>query len=162
MTHAEFIANVLPLHDDMYRLASAMCGSADDASDAVQETMMKLWKARNGIPSGDVATPAYCMKALKANTITLLSRRRHNETLEDRLNDTDADSRLELDDTQRTLTRIIDSLPENQRIVMRLIAVEGCDYTTAAKLTGFSETNVRKLLSRARKHIREVFTLLNS
>lgn len=66
-----------------------------------------------------------------------------------------------LSDSQRLIGRIIEAMPENQRTVLRLMTTENLDTREAARLTGFSEANVRQLLSRARKHIRDQLTLLD-
>lgn len=164
MTHECFIASIAPMHDDMHRLAVAMTGSADDAADAVQETMMKLWNTRESIPEKPPEAAAYCFKALRTTCITLHNRRKPSDDIPEReLRASDSsDDSLMLDDTQRILRKIIDSLPDNQRTVIRLTATEGCDIAHTALLTGLSEANVRQLLSRARRQIRQMFTLLNS
>lgn len=163
MTHKQFIDSVAPMHDDMHRLAVAVTGSVDDAADIVQETMMKLWKARETIPPNPDETAAYCFKAIRLNCLTHLSRRKPSDDIPDKdIRATDStDAHLLYSDSQRILRQIIESLPDNQRIVIRLTTEEGCDISRTALLTGFSEANVRQLISRARRQIRSKFTLLN-
>lgn len=163
MTRKQFIASVASLHDDMFRLASAIAGSADDAADIVQETMMKLWNVREAIPPEPDEAAAYCFKAVRLNCLTNLSRRKPSEDLPNRdLRAPDSsDATLIFTESQQILQRIIDSLPDSQRIVIRLSTEEGCDIRHIALLTGFSEVNVRQLISRARRNIKSRFTLLN-
>lgn len=52
-------------------------------------------------------------------------------------------------------------LPPQQRVVFNLVAVEGYDYTEAAKELRCSEVNVRALYSRARHQLRELLTSNN-
>ncbi|MDE6488217.1 MAG: sigma-70 region 4 domain-containing protein [Paramuribaculum sp.] len=53
--------------------------------------------------------------------------------------------------------KLMASLPEAQQRVVRLSSVGGCSNDEIAELTGFSPANVRTLLSRGRKRIRELF-----
>lgn len=163
MTRREFIDSVVPLHDDMHRLAGAITGSAEDASDAVQDTMLRLWNARERIPPDTPGRRAYCLRALRNHCLSLLERRRESEQLTPEAAEFSekADSGMILSDSQRLIGRIIEAMPENQRTVLRLMTTENLDTREAARLTGFSEANVRQLLSRARKHIRDQLTLLD-
>ena len=60
------------------------------------------------------------------------------------------------------LRTAIDRLPQQQRMVMMLRDVKGCSYEEVERLTGLNAVNVRVLLSRARKKIREEFTKWNN
>ena len=42
-----FQNNVLPLKNQLYRLALRITQNAEEAEDVVQETMMKVWNRRN-------------------------------------------------------------------------------------------------------------------
>ena len=53
--------------------------------------------------------------------------------------------------------RLIGELPEQQRQIITLRDVEGRTYEEIENLTKLSPTNIRVLLSRARKTIRERF-----
>lgn len=163
MTRSDFISNIVSLHDDMYRLAAAITGSAEDASDAVQDTMLRLWNSRDRIPQDASGRRAYCLKALRSRCLTLLDNRTHAEQLTaDAAEESQkADTDMLLNDTQRILKHLVESLPESQRTVLRLMTAENMDTRETARITGFSETNVRQLLSRARKYIKEHYTLLN-
>ena len=57
---------------------------------------------------------------------------------------------------------LIARLPQQQRMVMMLRDVKGCSYEEVERLTGLNAVNVRVLLSRARKKIREEFTKWNN
>ena len=55
----------------------------------------------------------------------------------------------------RHIQELIEQLPENQRQVIRLRGIEDCSYEDIEQITGLSSSNIRTLLSRARKLIRE-------
>ena len=72
-----------------------------------------------------------------------------------------ADGRDAKDDAQ-LVRMLIARLPRQQRMVMMLRDVKGCSYEEVERLTGLNAVNVRVLLSRARKKIREEFTKWNN
>jgi len=43
MEQKEFLATVLPYKDKLYRLAKRLLVSSEEAEDAVQEVLLKLW-----------------------------------------------------------------------------------------------------------------------
>ena len=66
----------------------------------------------------------------------------------------------ELRDQALQARRLIDKLPERQRRVITLRDIEDRPYDEIATTTGLTQVNVRALLSRARKTIRENFRKL--
>ena len=62
---------------------------------------------------------------------------------------------LEEKEDIRHIQELIEQLPENQRQVIRLRGIEDCSYEDIEQITGLSSSNIRTLLSRARKLIRE-------
>lgn len=60
-------------------------------------------------------------------------------------------------DTRAAIERLIDSLPEGQRTAIRLSSFGGLDNNEIAATTGLSEANVRQLLSRGRRKLRELW-----
>ena len=62
---------------------------------------------------------------------------------------------LEEKEDIRRIQELIEQLPENQRQVIRLRGIEDCSYEDIEQITGLSSSNIRTLLSRARKLIRE-------
>ncbi len=67
------------------------------------------------------------------------------------------DGSAEYRDQRQRIKNLIDSLPPGQRDVLRLSAFGGLDNSEIAEVTGMSESNVRQLLSRGRKRLRELF-----
>lgn len=63
---------------------------------------------------------------------------------------------IEQDEIQ-LIQRLINSLPAKQRRILRLRSIEGCSQEETEAITGLSAANVRVLLSRARKFIREQY-----
>lgn len=165
MDTREFKQRFLPLHTRLYRAAFRLMGNAMDAEDMVQEAYLKLWERRNGL--GHVANmEAYCTSLIRHLCLDTL-RRTHPEEEgsppPEELPLTDggnAATALERQDEAEQLTLLIGRLPEGQRTVMTLHDVEGCSYEEIEKATGFTAVNIRVMLSRARKKVREQFQII--
>ncbi|MBR6590015.1 MAG: RNA polymerase sigma factor [Bacteroidaceae bacterium] len=161
MDAEEFKLRFLPLHTQLYRTAFRLMGNAMDAEDMVQEAYLKLWERRDDL--GHVANmEAYCTSLIRHICIDAFRRKRPEEDSpppeEFPLTDNeDAATALERQDEAEQLTSLINRLPEGQRTVMTLHDVEGCSYEEIEEATGFTAVNMRVMLSRARKKIREQF-----
>ena len=161
MDAEKFKQRFLPLHTQLYRTAFRLMGNAMDAEDMVQEAYLKLWERCNDL--GHVANmEAYCTSLIRHICIDAFRRKRPEEDSpppeEFPLTDNeDAATALERQDEDEQLTSLINRLPEGQRTVMTLHDVEGCSYEEIEEATGFTAVNIRVMLSRARKKIREQF-----
>ena len=161
MDAEEFKQRFLPLHTQLYRTAFRLMENAMDAEDMVQEAYLKLWERRDDL--GHVANmEAYCTSLIRHICIDAFRRKRPEEDSpppeEFPLTDNeDAATALERQDEAEQLTSLINRLPEGQRTVMTLHDVEGCSYEEIEEATGFTAVNIRVMLSRARKKIREQF-----
>lgn len=159
MDAEEFKRRFLPLHIRLYRTAFRLMGNAMDAEDMVQEAYLKLWERCDDL--GHVANmEAYCTRLIRHICIDAFRRKRPEEDSpppeEFPLTDNeDAATALERQDEAEQLTSLINRLPEGQRTVMTLHDVEGCSYEEIEEATGFTAVNIRVMLSRARKKIRE-------
>lgn len=69
---------------------------------------------------------------------------------------------METRDEVRQVKNIIAQLPEQQQKVVILRDVKECSYEEIEHITGLNSINIRVLLSRARKRIREQFNKLNN
>ena len=138
-----------------------MLGNVEDAEDMVQEVYMKLWGKREGLP--DVQNmEAYCVALTKNMCIDRL---RLAEVDRVDVDDfplslaaaDDVASLLESQDTVEQVKLIIETLPEKQQQVITLRDIRDCTFEEIEEQTGLTAVNVRALLSRARKTIRERF-----
>lgn len=144
-----FSDTVLPLQGRMYAAALAITGSADDAADAVQTTMMRVWE---GIAQGSrPANPAaYCIASVRNASLTIIARRRTGIAIDgndgiDPPSDAAADSRAELSDARR----LMGSLPERERKAVEMNAFAGCSADEIAEALDVTAANARQILSRA-------------
>lgn len=152
---------LLPLYPRLQRVALRMLGNVEDAEDMVQEVYMKLWGKREELP--DVQNmEAFCVALTKNMCIDRL---RLAEVDRVDVDDVplslaaadDVASQLERQDAVEQVKLIIETLPEKQQQVITLRDIRDCTFEEIEEQTGLTAVNVRALLSRARKTIRERF-----
>ena len=152
----------IPLADRFYRVAYYLLESEEDAEDALQELYLKLWAARSGL-SGVQNPPAYGISMLKNICIDRIRKRmvRKAEPLDKVPHPEDAhtESRTDIKDTLRYLLQEMEKLPDKQRVVLRMRAVEGLEYEDIARKTGLSEVYIRVLVTMARKTLKSKIRL---
>src|SRR5690606_12763574 len=151
MEKTEFIALVMPFKDKLYRLAKRILVSSDEADDAVQEVFLKLWNGRESIENyrnpeafAITMTKNYCLDRLKSKQASNLKIVHSNyQTSENIEKNIEANNGVEL------VFRIMETLPEQQRIVLQLRDVEQFEFSEIAKMMDSNETAIRVALSRA-------------
>ncbi|MBO5660730.1 MAG: RNA polymerase sigma factor [Bacteroidaceae bacterium] len=161
MNTDEFKQRFLPLHALMYRTAFRMMGNALDAEDMVQEAYLKLWERRDKLKQVS-HVEAYCTSLLRNLCVDAFRKRHFDE--EERppeelplTDDDNAATVVEREDEANQLINLIGQLTEGQRTVMTLHDLEGYSYEEIEDATGLTPVNIRVLLSRARKKVREKF-----
>ena len=157
MKQNEFTAIVLPFKDKLYRLAKRILVSSDEAEDAVQEVYLKLWKGRDSIknyrkPEAFAITMIknYCLDRLKSKQASNLKIVHSNYQ-----NSENLDKKIEANDGVALVFKIMESLPEQQKIILQLRDVEEFEFEEIAQMLDIKETAIRVALSRARKSVRE-------
>lgn len=156
MTQQEFQNKYMPLAPQFYRRALALLGNAQDAEDAVQDTYLKLWdqSARlNMLESPE----AFMQTVLRNVCINMLRDRRPENGLEATDNLPEEGGRMERMEQRNTLRMLLDRLTPKARRMVTLRHVGDYSFAEMAALTGESETNIRTILSRARRFLREQY-----
>ncbi|WP_455640984.1 RNA polymerase sigma factor [Parabacteroides sp.] len=157
-----FKRKFLSFHPKLYRIAYALVGNKADTEDILQDAYFKLWNRRNELP--DIENPeAFCVTLVKNLCLDYL-RSAHANRLETEIEevvtlatDSSPEKELETKDKELRIRQLIGQLPDNQRQVLRLRGIEDCSLDEIEQITGLSAVNIRVLLSRARKAIREQF-----
>ena len=154
-----FKQRFLPFHPKLYRVSLALVESPEDAEDILQEAYARLWSKRASLEA--VQNPeAFAVTIVRNLCLDFLRSPRSNSRSEPleaitRPSEDSPDRQVELRDQLRQVRQLIEELPPNQRQVIRLRGMEDCSLEEIAQITGFSDANVRTLLSRARKYIKE-------
>lgn len=156
----QFKITVLPLRDKLLNYARKLTESPDDAEDAVQEVLLKLWNKRLELEQYR-SIEAFAM-TMTHNLCMDLWRTRHTadvslELVKDANAGQSPERLLEIKDEIRLMREIIDSLPTLQRTIMRMKDIEEYETEEIASITGCNPEAIRSNLSRARKRVREVY-----
>jgi RNA polymerase sigma-70 factor (ECF subfamily) len=162
MSAEEFNSIYYPFHPKLYRIAFALLNSAADAEDILQDTYCKLWSQRTEL-GGILQPEAFCVRLLKNLCLDFLRAPRNrtdNEPAEAITMTAETTPEIELESKEkiRQIEAMIERLPEKQRIVIRMRGCGDCSLEEIEVATGESAANVRVLLSRARKTLKNMMT----
>jgi RNA polymerase sigma-70 factor (ECF subfamily) len=154
---------VLPLKNELFRLALRITLNHADAEDVVQETMMKVWNRReswNEIESME----AYCLTICRNLALDRQKRMENqNATLDeghdraDRSYASNPEEQAMQRDRVALVRKLMEKLPEEQRTCMQLRDVEGKAYKDIAAVMGITEQQVKVNIFRARQTIKQKF-----
>lgn len=152
MNQETFKNTVFVLKDKLYRFANRFLGQSDDAYDLVQEVMLKLWEQRGQLTQLN-SIEAFAMQMVRNmayNKIDKLGRQA--KYLQQLPTDIQQEQYPSL--TKELILKMIDQLPEKQRLVMYLRDIEEYEIVDIAEVAGLEENAVRVNLSRARTTVR--------
>ncbi|MEM7382407.1 MAG: sigma-70 family RNA polymerase sigma factor [Bacteroidota bacterium] len=123
-----------------------------------QEILMKLW-AKNKMMESYKNVEAFAMTMTKNFCLDRLKSKQSGNLKLVHSNYTDDSSSLqtqvEAKDSVSWVEKIMEELPEQQKMVLQLRDVEEYDFDEIAELLEMKPTAVRVALSRARKTVRE-------
>jgi RNA polymerase sigma-70 factor (ECF subfamily) len=161
MNQSDFLKVVLPFKDKVFRLSKRLLTSTEEAEDATQELLFKLWKNRDKIASyrnteafAMTMTKNYCydrLKSKQASNLTLI----HSNYKE---KETSLENKLEYIDSVDRVHLLINNLPDQQKLIIQLRDIEQYEFEEICEMVNMKPTAVRVSLSRARKTIREQLT----
>jgi RNA polymerase sigma-70 factor (ECF subfamily) len=165
MTIEEFKKEVLPLKNKLFRLAHRLLADRAEAEDMVQEAIARLWTKKDNLEQYN-SIEAFAMTITKNMCLDMLkSAGRRSVDLEavqsvsDHLTPHDL---TENKDTIDMVRRIINTLPEQQKMIMHLRDFEGYEFEEIASIMEVNLNIIRVNLSRARKRVRDALINANS
>ena len=156
MDEKTFLKRTLTVQDSMFRLAKRLLTSTEEAEDAVQEVITKLWTNMTQMATlsniegyAMTMTKNYCLDRLKSKQASQLRLVHfHHDKATASL-----DKQIDARDSVSKLMVFMEDLPQ-QQLVLQLRDIEQYDFATIAQITELSEGAVRVALSRARKKIK--------
>lgn len=157
MTHEQFTQIYLPFSGKMYALAYNLLRNRDEARDCVQDVYAELWIKRDTIEP-DKPPLALVLTMVRNNCLDHLKSRSTNaddEILETLL-DHNTENQIDAASDLNAVIQLIDKLPHDQQLVLRLRTIDGLEIEQIQELTHFSRENIYTLLSRARKTLKEL------
>ena len=165
MNQNDFMQLVAPFKDKVFRLSKRLLVSTEEAEDATQEVLVKLWNKKESLDHYNsveafamTMTKNYCLDQLKSKRAGNLKLVHSNFT--DR--EAGLQQKVEDRDSWSWVERMISQLPEQQKLIVQMRDIEQYEYEEIAKILEMNETAVRVALSRARKTIREFMTKTHS
>jgi len=170
---AVFEQQALPFADSLYGAAMRMTKNPDDASDLVQETFIKAFRAFARFEQG-TNLKAWLFRIL-TNTYITLYRKRQREGYQSALDDMSEWQVGEAPSLTQTATRsaeadafdrmpsvavrkALSDLPEERRLVVYLADVEGFSYQEIADIMGTPTGTVMSRLHRGRSDLRSALS----
>lgn len=161
MNQNEFIMLIAPFKDKVFRLAKRLLVSNEEAQDATQDILVKLWDKKNGLENyvsveafAMTMTKNYCLDQLKSKRASNMKIVHNNFTSKE----ASLDKKVEDEDSWNWVEKMINELPEQQKLIIQMRDIEQYEFEEIAKILDMNETAVRVNLSRARKIIREKMT----
>jgi RNA polymerase sigma-70 factor (ECF subfamily) len=158
MNQNEFVKSITPFKDKLFRLAKRLLVSTEEAEDATQEVLLKLWNKNRELGNFNsleafamTMTKNYCLDQLKSKRAGNL------KLVHDNYNDREPSlqKKLEDKDSLNWVEKVINQLPEQQRMIIQMRDIEQYEFEEIAKILDMNETAIRVALSRGRKTIRE-------
>ena len=136
----------------MFRMACSILGRSDEAQDMMQDVAERILRRQESLE--DVRNiDSFLAKAVRNACIDRIRRRKEttpkipdipDEKNPDRWND------------RQIVHKALSKLPERQRLAVHLKDIEGYSNKELADILETDETNVRTILSRGRKALREI------
>ena len=167
MKEKSFRTDVLPLKNELYRMALRITLNPAEAEDVVQETMIKVWNRRQQWDQIE-SMEAFCLTICRNMALDRL--KHYNSMLdgspiETEITDNHPDLSCSANPEEQTLQRdrvelvkrLIQQLPEKQRTCMQLRDIEGKTYKEIATVMQITEDQVKVNIFRARQTIKQKF-----
>ena len=167
MKKVSFRNDVLPLKNELFRLALRITLNRVEAEDIVQDTLIKVWDRRFEWESID-SIEAFSLTVCRNLSLDRLRKKENsNDSLEDvniaePVASSNPQDRMIQEDRVSLVRQIIDSLPEKQRSCMQLRDFEGKSYKEIAQVLDITEEQVKVNIFRARQMVKKKYFKLDN
>jgi RNA polymerase sigma-70 factor (ECF subfamily) len=156
-----FIDQIHTIRDKIFRITKRILVSETEAEDATQEVIIKLWQMDDAKRKSFKSVEAYsitmaknyCLDRLKSKQAQLLS-------LDEKITvpkTLSLQKKIEIADDLDQVSKLIDRLPEKERMIIQLREIEQYGFDEIAEILELPEGTIRVYLSRIRKKLRKQF-----
>ncbi len=151
----------MPLKDKLFRLALRITFDRAEAEDVVQDTMIRVWNKREEWTQfGSIE--AYCLTVAKNLAIDRSQKKEAQNVeltpeMEEESEISGPYDQLVNNERMSIIHRLINELPEKQRLIMQLRDIEGESYKEIAKILNLTEEQVKVNLFRARQKVKQSY-----
>lgn len=159
MQEISFRDDILPLKDKLFRLALRITFDRAEAEDVVQDTMIRVWNKREEWTQfGSIE--AYCLTVAKNLAIDRSQKKEAQNVeltpeMEEESEISGPYDQLVNNERMSIIHRLINELPEKQRLIVQLRDIEGESYKEIAKILNLTEEQVKVNLFRARQKVKQ-------
>lgn len=133
-----FKTDIIPLRQKLFATALKWLQQEEDAEDAAQETLLRLWNIREQLDAVD-NPGAFAVQTVRNICIDRLRRQKEKSTADDFHVEGDGETpyeEIERKDAVALVGRIIERLPILQQTVIRMRDMEGYELREIAEITG--------------------------
>jgi RNA polymerase sigma-70 factor (ECF subfamily) len=149
--------------DEIYRYARSLTGNTQDAEDATQEVLLRLWRS---LPNARLfnarawllrTTRNYCLDQIRKRSYSSAPIRADAEILNEHPDECAADPGVAADhhSVRQHISAALQELPETLRSVFVLYEVNGLRYREIAETLDIPINSVKVYLLRARKKLQQ-------
>ena len=162
-----FTQRVLPIQGRLFRLARLFLRNREEAEDALQDVLLRLWSNRQQLDAYH-SVEALAVQMTKNLCLDRLKAHRRHPVMDaaDYQNVSASEAsphrQLELADSADQLQRLIDALPDQQKLIIHLREVDECSFEEIEQFTGLTINNIRVILSRTRQRLRDDYLTVNN
>lgn len=148
----ELIYSVEKLRKHLFIQAKHYFDNTEDAEDAVQETLLKLWinKERIADISEMKKFAAVICRNVSLNMLRAASNSIPIEEVKSIMTANNPHVQLEEREDRQRLKQSIHALSDKHRAILKMRNVDNMSYADIAKILGISESSVRGMISKAR------------
>lgn len=167
MKNISFRDDILPLKNQLFRLALRITLNRFEAEDIVQDTLIKVWNRRSDWEDID-SIEAFSLTICRNLSLDRIKKKENdNNSLEDvkgvePLSSSNPQDRMIQADRVNLIRQIVDLLPEKQRSCMQLRDFEGKSYKEIAVILDITEEQVKVNIFRARQAVKQRYLKLDN
>ena len=161
MDAREFRQRFMPHHQLLYRVAYHLTNNAQDAEDLLQDLYLKLWQKRDELPE-EATRDAYLATMMRNLFIDQRRLKRLDASTELKNEEGPPDERsldrqIDARDEVRQIEGLISELSERDAKIIQMHLIEDRTYEEIEHDTGLSQGNIRIIVMRTKKKLKEQF-----
>ena len=146
----------------VWSLARRSCPDVELAEDAVQDIFLKLWRIADRFDPSIASETTFVAMIARRSLIDLSRKKSWSSKTTSAIEldsfaagEMEADKRAELKDEAAKAAAMLEQLPEDQKIVIRLSIYDGLSHSRIAETTGLSLGTVKTHIRRGMIRLRE-------
>ena len=161
MDAREFKQRFMPHYRLLYRVAYHLTGNEQDAEDLLQDLYLKLWQKRDDLPD-EAINDAY-LATMMRNLFVDQRRLKHVDASAELKNEEgppderSLDRQIDARDEARQMEGLISELPERDAKIIQMHLVDDRSYEEIEHDTGLSQGNIRIIVMRTKKKLKQQF-----